>query len=113
DCPHCADTVRAEFPAGVNAPVQYGSRFQALMVYLNQQQMLPYDRLAQLCQDLFGQPLSAGTLVAAVERVFAQLEPFARALVQQILQAPLCIWTRAACAWTGPCTGCTWLRPGS
>lgn len=89
DCPHCGDTVRAEFPTGVNAPVQYGSRFQALLVYLNQQQMLPYDRLAQLCQDLFGQPLSAGTLVAAVERVFAQLEPFARALVQRMPQAPL------------------------
>ena len=88
-CPHCAAQVRAEFPAGVSAPVQYGPRFQSLMVYLNQQQLLPYDRLAQLCEDLFGQPLSAGTLVAANERVFAQLEPFARVLVSQVPQAPV------------------------
>ena len=88
-CPHCAAQVRAEFPAGVTAPVQYGPRFQSLMVYLNQQQLLPYDRLAQLCEDLFGQPLSAGTLVAANERVFAQLEPFARVLIQQVPQAPV------------------------
>jgi len=59
------------------------------MVYLNQQQLLPYDRLAQVCEDLFGQPLSAGTLVAANERVFAQLEPFARGLVGQVPQAPV------------------------
>ena len=88
-CPHCAALVRAEFAAGVSAPVQYGSRFQGLMVYLNQQQLLPYDRLAQLCEDLFGQPLSAGTLVRANERTFAQLEPFARALLHQVPQAPV------------------------
>lgn len=88
-CPHCAAQVRAEFPAGVSAPVQYGPRFQSLMVYLNQQQLLPYDRLAQLSEDLFGQPLSAGTLVAANERVFAQLEPFAQALLNQVPQAPV------------------------
>jgi len=81
--------VRAEFPPGAGAPVQYGPRFQSLMVYLNQQQLLPYDRLAQLCEDLFGQPLSAGTLVAANERVFAQLEPFAQGLIQQVPQAPV------------------------
>jgi len=88
-CPHCAAQVRADFPADVSAPAQYGPRFQSLMVYLNQQQLLPYDRLAQLCEDLFGQPLSAGTLVAANERAFAQLEPFAQALVQQVPQAPV------------------------
>jgi transposase len=88
-CPHCAAPVRAEFPPGVSAPVQYGPRFQSLMVYLNQQQLLPYDRLAQLCEDLFEQPLSAGTLVAANERVFTQLEPFAQVLVNQVPQAPV------------------------
>jgi transposase len=88
-CPHCAEEVRADFPAGVSAPVQYGPRFQSLMVYLNQQQLIPYDRLAQLCEDLFGQPLSAGTLAAANERAYAQLEPFAQALVNQVPQAPV------------------------
>ena len=86
-CPRCDAAVRAAFPPGVSAPVQYGPRFQSLMVYLNQQQLLPYDRLAQLCQDLFGQPLSAGTLVAANERVFARLEPFAQVLASQVPQA--------------------------
>jgi transposase len=74
-CPHCGHTVRAAFPTGVSAPVQYGPRFQSLMVYLNQQQLLPYDRLAQLCADLFGQPLSVATLAAANERVYRQWEP--------------------------------------
>jgi transposase len=50
-CPHCGQTVGADFPAGVSAPAQYGPRFQSLMVYLNQQQLLPYDRLAQVCNE--------------------------------------------------------------
>ncbi len=88
-CPCCGEEVRAQFPAGVSAPVQYGPRFQSLMVYLNQQQLLPYDRLAQLCEDLFGQPLSAATLAAANERAYEKLEPFAQALVNQVPQAPV------------------------
>ena len=83
-CPHCGQTVRAEFPDGVGAPVQYGLRFQSLMVYLNQQQLLPYERLAQLCDDLFGQPLSVATLVAANERTYDRLDPFAQALARQV-----------------------------
>src|ERR1017187_7272056 len=83
-CPHCEQTVRAEFPEGVKAPVQYGPRFQSLLVYLNQQQLLPYDRLAQVCGDLFGQPLSVATLAAANERAYQQLDPFAQALARQV-----------------------------
>ncbi len=86
-CPHCGQTVRAEFPVEVRAPVQYGPRFQGLMVYLNQQQLLPYERLAQLCEDLFGQPLSGATLAAANERAYHQLTPFAQALARQVPQA--------------------------
>ena len=83
-CPHCGQAVCADFPAGVSAPAQYGPRFQSLMVYLNQQQLLPYGRLAQLCEDLFGQPLSVATLAVANERAFNQLESFAQALASQV-----------------------------
>lgn len=86
-CPHCGQEVKAPFPESVSAPVQYGPRFQSLMVYLNQQQLLPYDRLAQLCEDLYGQPLSAATLAAANERAYHHLEPFAQALARQVPQA--------------------------
>lgn len=86
-CPHCGERVRAEFPAGVGTPVQYGARFTSLMVYLNQQQLIPYDRLAQLCEDLFGQRLSTATLAAANTRVYEQLVPFAAALADQLPQS--------------------------
>jgi len=88
-CPHCGEEARADFPAGVSAPAQYGPRFEGLMVYLNDQQFLPYDRLAQFCEDIFGQPLSAGTVAAANERTYQALEPFAQAVASQVPQAPV------------------------
>jgi len=86
-CPECGEMVKADFPAGVNAPVQYGSRFEGLMVYFNQFQFIPYDRLSQLSEDIFDQPLSTGTVVNATERMYEELEPFERALVAQIPQS--------------------------
>ena len=45
---------RAGFPDGVNAPVQYGPRIAAFVVYLLHYQLLPEKRLARLMADLFG-----------------------------------------------------------
>ena len=56
-------------------------------MYLNPQQLLPYDRLAQLGEDLLGQPLSVATLAAANERADHQWEPFAQALARQVPRA--------------------------
>lgn len=88
-CPVSGLRVRAEFPASVSAPVQYGPRFQGLMVYLNQQQFIPSERLTQLCEDLFGQPFSEATLQAANERAAAQLSDFEKALAEQLVREAL------------------------
>jgi transposase len=69
--------------------VQYGPNFQTLTVYLSQQQLLPHDRLGQLCEDLFGQPLSTGTIVTNNLRVAGQLAGFEAAVVGQLRQAPV------------------------
>ncbi len=45
--------LRAAFPSGVEAPVQYGPHFRGLTLYLSNQQLLPFDRLRQVCKDLF------------------------------------------------------------
>jgi transposase len=88
-CPVSGQRVRAEFPAQVSAPAQYGPRFQGLMVYLNQQQFIPSERLTQLCEDLFGQPLSEATLQSANEGVAAQLSGFEKVLAELLVQAAL------------------------
>lgn len=88
-CPVSGCLVTAPFPEGVNAPAQYGPRFKAQMVYLNVEHFIPHTRLTQICQDLYGQPLSEATVVAANQRAFERLTPFEQRLVQILPQAPL------------------------
>jgi transposase len=61
----CGKLHRGSFPPGVDAPMQYGPRLEALAVYLTQQQMLPIERTSDLISDLFGLPCSQATVVRA------------------------------------------------
>jgi transposase len=67
-CPKCASTWTARFPEGVEAPTQYGANMQAVMTYLQAGQLLPHERTAQVCEDLFGHRPSAGSVVRSVAR---------------------------------------------
>ncbi len=51
-------------PAGVGAPTQYGPHAAAIAVYLILGQHLPVERTAGLLADLFGTPMSTGTVAA-------------------------------------------------
>jgi transposase len=86
-CPVSGRKVSADFPAGVLAPAQYGSNFRGLTLYLFNQQLLPFDRLRQTCLDLFGQPLSLGTLSAIHRSAYEALAPVESAIIRGILQA--------------------------
>lgn len=89
ECPVSGQRVTATFPQWVEAPTQYGQRFQGLMLYLFNQQFLPFDRLRQFCRDIFGQPISTGTLTQINQRAYRALAPFETALIQELIQAPV------------------------
>lgn len=64
-CAQCRGETCAAFPEGVNAPAQYGPRIKAAAIYLNVQQLIPEDRVAQTLQDLFGAgPVCPASVVA-------------------------------------------------
>src|SRR5215472_700137 len=74
-CPTCGYQSSGTFPAGVAAPVQYGSRMQALVVYLSQFQLLPLARLCELVADVWGCRLSEGTVTTWIAEAASRLEP--------------------------------------
>jgi transposase len=67
-CPHCQQITAAAFPAGVEAPVQYGMRLGATALYLVHQQLLPWARACEVLADLVGVQISEGTLASLIER---------------------------------------------
>jgi len=71
----CGHTNKA-FPIGVNHYVQYGPNIKGTLVYLQDYQLLPYDRTKELVKDLFGHSISTGTLYNIGKYAYEKLEPF-------------------------------------
>ena len=79
-CEVCGAKTRARFPDGVNAPVQYGPRITAFVIYLLHYQFLPENRLVTLMADLFGVKVAAAT-IARMSRTYAErLQAFGEAV---------------------------------
>jgi transposase len=88
-CTACGSVTKGTFPEGVSAPVQYGDRITAIVVYLSAFQFLPLNRLATLMIDLFGVTLSRATIETMSRRAGERLRGFADAVRQLIRLAPV------------------------
>jgi transposase len=86
-CPSCGAHTRAAFPDGVNAPVQYGPRIAAFVVYLLHYQLLPEDRLAEAMADLFGVKLVAATIARMSRSCAARLQNFVATVRDRVAAA--------------------------
>jgi transposase len=88
-CSHCQTLSAAVFPAGVEAPAQYGPGVRALAVYLSQRQLLPVGRVCEVLANALGCPLSVGTVVRLVRRCAAALVPLEAATKAALRAAPV------------------------
>ena len=64
----CGTVTKAAASAGVNAPVQYGSRLAGAGVYLFHGQFLSKGRTAAALSDLFGAHVAPGTVASWTHR---------------------------------------------
>jgi len=65
-CHSCGRTTQGEFAESVRSGVQYGPGVKARVLYLQQYQLLPYQRTSEAMRDLFGCRISAGTVANIV-----------------------------------------------
>jgi len=72
----CGRRTRGTAPPGACAPVQYGPRIAAIIIYLYAGQFLSKKRTAQALGELFGIPLSSGTVAALTARAAGRLDGF-------------------------------------
>ncbi len=83
-CAQCGKRTQAAFPAGVAAPVQYGPRICAMVVYLLHGHFLPEDRLAELMHDLFGVSVVPATIARMSRSCANRLASFVDAVRQEV-----------------------------
>ena len=85
-CPQCGKSSRAPFPADVTQPTQYGPRFRAQLVYLHSNHFIPLARTAEIAKGFYQQPVSEGTILAAVAEVAQQVAPVNEALKTYLVE---------------------------
>jgi transposase len=85
----CGHRTRAAAPDGAEAPVQYGPRIAAIIIYLYTGQFLSKKRTAQALAELFGIPLSPGTVAGITARAAGGLAGFLERAREEIAASPV------------------------
>ncbi len=83
----CGTTTCGAAPEGVSAPVQYGPRITAIVLYLYVGQFLSKKRTAQALAELFGTPVSDATVAAMAARAADGLDGFLTEVKDRIAAA--------------------------
>jgi transposase len=83
----CGATTCGAAPEGVTAPVQYGPRITAIILYLYVGQFLSKKRTAAALAELFGTPVSEGTVATMTKRAADGLDEFLGQLSDRLSEA--------------------------
>ena len=87
ECGCCGQVQRGVLPEGLEAHRQFGPRLEGLVVYLQHQQHLSYERTQRLLQDVFQLDLSQGGQACIIERAGQAAHPLAEAVREQVRQS--------------------------
>lgn len=85
----CGRVQRSAFPEEIVAPVQYGAGVSAVAVYMTQYQLLPYQRTADVLDELAGIAISPGTIHRAVAVAATRLQAPVAAIRGALTEAPV------------------------
>jgi len=83
-CLKCGMINKASFPPDVTAPVQYGHSVHGMAVYLNNQQLIPTNRIEQMMRDIWDCSLSEATASKAANRCYDKLAPFESVVITEL-----------------------------
>ncbi len=86
-CPCCQKEVKASFPANVTQPVQYGNRLRAQISYLNNYQLLPWQRTCDLIEDFYQHRPAQGLIPSSNQQLEEDIDPSLTEIWRQLQQA--------------------------
>ena len=88
-CPCCKTHNSTKFPDNVKRPTQYGNNFKSLIIYLNQYQLIPYDRTVEFVKDIFGHSFSQGTIYNIIKSAYNNLQATEEIIKEKITNSPV------------------------
>ena len=88
-CKGCGEEFKGEFPANVTAPVQYGERVAAIVVYNQTVQVMPVNRTGRMLSDIHGMDVSQASIMKMVSNKARELESVADVIQKKASSDPL------------------------
>ena len=85
-CPCCSNKTKAEFPKGIKATTQYGDNLKSFISYCNSYQMLPYERISELIEDLVSHKISVGSIYNFLQTQYEELYLFQQNVKKELLK---------------------------
>jgi len=86
-CPCCGERQRGKLPEGLEAGRYFGPRLEAMVTDLHHEHHIGFERLCQICDEMFGLKLSEGGAVAIVKRAGKAAESEAEAIGERVRQS--------------------------
>jgi transposase len=88
-CGHCGVQTTGTYPAGLEPRRTFGPGIEALLSYLHERHHVGYERLVELCRDVFGLRISQGGIENALRRLVERARPTYAAIGQTVRGSPV------------------------
>ena len=88
-CGGCGHRTKGTYPAGLEPTRTFGPQIEALVGYFHERHHISYERLVELCRDVFGLPISEGGIDKALGRLAERARPTYEALGAAVRASPV------------------------
>jgi transposase len=88
-CASCGAQTMGTYPAGLEPRRTFGPRIEALLSYLHERHHVGYERLVEVCRDVFGLAISQGGVENALARLIERARPTYAAIREQVRGSPV------------------------
>src|SRR5215212_3700679 len=88
-CARCGVQTAGTYPAGLEPRRTFGPGIEALLSYLHERHHVGYERLVELCRDVFGLTISQGGIENALRRLVERARPPYAAIREMVRGSPV------------------------
>src|SRR5215207_10540159 len=88
-CGQCGVRTAGTYPVGLEPRRTFGPGVEALLSYLHERHHVSYERLVEICRDVFGLQISQGGVENALRRLVERARPTYAAIREQVRGSPV------------------------
>jgi transposase len=88
-CQSCGTRTKGTYPEGLEPTRTFGPGIEALLGYFHERHHVSYERLVEVCGDVFGLTLSEGAIDRALRRLAERARPTYEALGAEVRTGPV------------------------